>query len=71
MLGKDKEGHSMMIPTAKQTARWANQEAAIKAEIDEAKNTLDLMRMAYAIARLDALHAEIGAVSKADDDHRS
>jgi len=58
MLGKDKEGHSMMIPTAKQAARWAYQEAAIKAEIDEAKNTLDLMRMAYAIARLDALHAE-------------
>ena len=58
MLGKDKEGHSMIIPTAKQAARWAYQEAAIKAEIDEAKNTLDLMRMAYAIARLDALHAE-------------
>jgi hypothetical protein len=48
----------MIIPTAKQAARWAYQEAAIKAEIDEAKNTLDLMRMAYAIARLDALHAE-------------
>jgi hypothetical protein len=59
----------MMIPTAKQTARWASQEAGIKTEIDEAKNTLDLMRMANAIARLDALHAEIGAVSKTGDDH--
>ena len=61
----------MIIPTAKQAARWAYQEAAIKAEIDEAKNTLDLMRMATAIARLDALHAEMEATSKLEDDHQA
>jgi hypothetical protein len=42
-------------------------EAAIKAEINEAKNTLDLMRMATAIARLDALHAETEAASKPEE----
>ena len=47
-----------MMPKLEQTSRWASQEAAIKAEINEAKNTLDLIRMAHAIARLDALHAE-------------
>jgi hypothetical protein len=60
-----------MIPRPEQTGRWASQEAAIKAEINEAKNTLDLIRMAHAIARLDALHAEIEAASKADDDDPS
>jgi hypothetical protein len=48
-----------MIPKPEQTARWSSQEAAIKAEINEAKNALDLMRMAYAITSLDALHAEL------------
>ena len=37
------------------------QEAAIKAEINQAKNTFDLVRMANAIVRLDALHAEMDA----------
>jgi hypothetical protein len=32
--------------------RWASQEAAIKAEINEAKNTLDLMRMVEVIQLL-------------------
>ena len=41
--------------------RWASQEAAIKAEINEAKNTGDLLRMANAIVRLDALHTEMEA----------
>jgi hypothetical protein len=59
-----------MIPKPEQASRWAPEEAAIKAEITEAKNTLDLMRMAHAIARLDALHAEIEAASKAEDGHR-
>jgi len=58
-----------MIPRREQTSRWASEEAAIKAEINEAKNALDLMRMAHAIARLDALHAEIEA-SRSDDGHR-
>jgi len=58
-----------MIPRPEQARRWASQEAAIKAEINEAKNTLDLIRMAHAIARLDALHAEMEAASKADGGH--
>ena len=56
-----------MIPKPEQISRWASQEAAIKAEINEAKNTLDLMRMATAIARLDALHAEMEATSKPEE----
>jgi hypothetical protein len=59
-----------MIAKPEQTARWSSQEAAIKAEINEAKNTLDLVRMANAIARLDALHAEMEAASRSDDSHR-
>ena len=34
-----------MIPKSEQT-RWTSREAAIKAEIDQAKNTFDLVRMA-------------------------
>ncbi len=59
-----------MIPKAEQTSRWALQEAAITAEINEAKNTLDLICMAKAIARLDALHAEMEAAPKPDDGHQ-
>jgi len=56
-----------MIPKPEQTADWSSQEAAIKAGINEATNALDLMRMAYAITRLDALHAEIEAASRSYD----
>jgi len=52
-----------MTPKLEQTDYWASQEAVIKAEITEAKNTLDLVRMAQAIARLDALHSEMEAAS--------
>jgi hypothetical protein len=52
-----------MIPKSEQTL-WASQEAAIKAEINQAKNTFDLVRMANAIVRLDALHAEMEAAGK-------
>ena len=52
-----------MIPKPEQTAVWSSQEAAIKDEIAEAKNALDLIRMAQAIARLDALHSEMEAAS--------
>jgi len=38
--------------------------AVIKAEINQAKNTFDLVHMADAIVRLDALHAEMEAASK-------
>jgi hypothetical protein len=55
-----------MMPKLEQTSRWASQEAAIKVEINEAKKTLDLMRMAHAIARLDALHAEMEAASNSE-----
>jgi hypothetical protein len=47
-----------MTPKREQT-RWASQEAAIKAEINEAKNTSDLLRMANAIVQLDALQSEM------------
>ena len=60
-----------MIPRREQTSRWASEEAAIKAEINEAKNALDLVRMAHAIARVDALHAEMEAASKSDGGHRA
>ena len=49
-----------MTPKPEQT-RWASQEAAIKAEINEAKNTRDLLRMANAIVQLDALQSEMQA----------
>ena len=41
--------------------QWASQETAIKAEINEAKNTNDLLRMANAIVQLDALQSEMEA----------
>ena len=40
-----------MMPKPEQANLWSSQEAAIKAEITEAKNTVDLIRMAQAIAR--------------------
>jgi hypothetical protein len=47
------------------TKRWAIERAAIKAEVGQAKETVDLLRMAHAITRLYALDAEIEAVKKA------
>ena len=52
-----------MMPKPEQT-RWASQEAACKAEINQAKDTFDLVRLANAVARLDALHAEMDAAAK-------
>jgi hypothetical protein len=52
-----------MTPKLEQTDDWASQEAVIKTEITKAKNKLDLVRMAQAIARLDALHSEMEAAS--------
>jgi hypothetical protein len=46
------------MPKPEQT-RWASQEAACKAEINQAKDTFDLVRLANAVARLDALYAEM------------
>jgi hypothetical protein len=47
-----------------QWKRWASERAAIKAEVTQAKETVDLLRMARAITRLDALDAEIEAVRR-------
>jgi len=49
-----------MIPKPEQ-AHWALQEAAIRAEINQAKANVDLLRMANAVARLDKLHSEMEA----------
>ena len=45
--------------------RWASERAAIKAKVTRAKETVDLLRMAEAIVRLDALDAEIDAAEEA------
>ena len=45
--------------------RWASERAAVKAEVTRAKETVDLLRMAEAIVRLDALDAEIDAAEEA------
>ena len=50
------------ISKAERAKRWASERAAIKAEVTQAKETVDLLRMARAITRLDALDAEIDAV---------
>jgi hypothetical protein len=56
----------MAVGTNLQRAkRWAAEQAAIKAEVNQAKETVDLLRMAHAITRLDALDGEIEAVKKA------
>jgi hypothetical protein len=53
------------MATKLQTAkRWASERAAIKAEVNQAKETVDLVRMAHAITRLDALYGEVEAVKK-------
>ena len=49
------------ISEAERAKRWAFERAAIKAEVTQAKETVDLLRMAWAITRLDALDAEIDA----------
>jgi hypothetical protein len=56
-----------MIPKPEPTNTWAAQEAALKAEITKAKATLDLTRIAHAIARLDALHSEMEAALSGKD----
>jgi hypothetical protein len=42
----------------------AAERAAIQAEVARAKETVDLIRMARTVTRLDALEAEIEAVEK-------
>ena len=47
-----------------QWKRRASERAAIKAEVTQAKETVDLLRMARATTRLDALDAEIDACQR-------
>ena len=55
---------SQWISKAERVKRWASERAAIKAEVTQAKETVDLLRMAWAITRLDALDAEIDACQR-------
>ena len=50
--------------------QWAAERAAIQAEVARAKETVDLIRMARAFTKLDALEAEIEAVEKTDPPNR-
>ena len=52
------------ISKTEREKRWASERAAIKAEVTQAKETVDLLRMAWAITRLDALDAEIDACQR-------
>jgi len=54
----------------KRKKRWAVERAAIRAEVKQAKKTFDLIRMARAVTRLDALEAEIEATEKAESTRR-
>ena len=63
MSGHNHSMETPMIPKPEQ-AHWALQEAAIRAEINQAKANVDLLRMANAVARLDKLHSEIEASGK-------
>jgi hypothetical protein len=51
MLGTYNKGRQM-TPRPEHTSRLASEETTIKAKINEAKDTLDLIRMAHAIANL-------------------
>jgi hypothetical protein len=53
------------------TRRWAVERAAIKAEVKRAKESVDLIGIAQAITRLDALEAEIEAVEKTEPANRN
>lgn len=59
-------GARLWLSKLERAKRWASERAAIKAEVNQAKETVDLLRIAHAITRLDALDAEIEAVKKAE-----
>jgi hypothetical protein len=63
-LGDLSKAISQWISKAERAKRWASERAAIKAEVTQAKETVDLLRMAWAITRLDALDAEIDACQR-------
>lgn len=53
------------ISKLKRAHRWVSERAAIRTEFRRAKETVDLLRLAQATIRLDALDAEFDAVEKA------
>ena len=63
-LGDLRKAISQWVSKAEQAKRWASERAVIKAEVTQAKETVDLLRMARAITRLDALDAEIDACQR-------
>jgi hypothetical protein len=64
-FGDIREAVRTWISKRQRGKRWASERAAIKAEVTRAKETVDLLRMAEAIVRLDALDAEIDAAEEA------
>jgi hypothetical protein len=58
------------ISKAERAKRWASERDAIKAEVTRAKEAVDLLRMARAITRLDALDAEIDAAEETQSEKR-
>jgi hypothetical protein len=50
-LGDLSKAISQWISKAEQAERWASERAAIKAEVTQAKETVDLLRMARPITR--------------------
>ena len=59
-------GLRLRLSKLERAKRWAYERAAIKTEVSQAKETVDLLRMAHAITRLDTLDAEIEAAKKAE-----
>jgi hypothetical protein len=70
-FGDVNEAARTWISKLERAKRWAFERAAIKAEVTRAKETVDLLRMAHAITRLDALDAEIDAVTESESGKRS
>jgi len=58
------------ISKLKRALRWVAERAAIRTEFSRAKVTVDLLRMAQATIRLDALDAEIDAAEEAKSGKR-
>jgi chromosome segregation ATPase len=66
-------GRSLRLRLAKlkRAIRRACERAAIKTEVSQAKEAVDLLRMAHAIARLDRLEAEIEVAKKVESGRRA
>ena len=64
-------GLRLRLSKLERAKRWAYERAAIKTEVSQAKETVDLLRMAHAITRLDALDAEIEATKKVESGKRA